>query len=416
MLENKVALITGSSRGIGHDVARLYLENKARVVICGSKLENAEKTVEEFVAMGFDRNMMLPIGVDMSNAESIRAAVDEVIKKFGRIDILVNNAGITGTTSLLELSDEELEKMFNINVFGLLKMTREVVKHMKEYGGSIINTSSMVGINGGRNQVAYASSKFAVNGITVSLAKELGMYNIRVNAVAPGAVNTDMMKSEVSDEMKNMLINLTPLRRVAELNDLSGAYLYLASDYALFTTGTIIKIDGGAVSMVNSEEQPLISVSVMKKNNTNEVLKNNSIFALSVLSKNVDSKVIETFGYHSMRDYNKFDHVKTTEVMGVNIVDDSIGYMILEKVDTIDLVTHDLFIGLLIEDDKFNNEEVMTYGYYQEHKDDFIKVKTESGKDAYVCTVCGYIHYGDFPLDFKCPICGVDKTLFKKQG
>ena len=245
MLENKVALITGSSRGIGHDVARLYLENKANVVICGSKLENAEKTVEEFIAMGFDRNNMLPVGVDMSSAESIRAAVDEVIKKFGRIDILVNNAGITGTTSLLELSDEELEKMFNINVFGLLKMTREVVKHMKEYGGSIINTSSMVGINGGRNQVAYASSKFAVNGITVSLAKELGMYNIRVNAVAPGAVNTDMMKSEVSDEMKNMLINLTPLRRVAELNDLSGAYLYLASDYALFTTGTIIKVDGG---------------------------------------------------------------------------------------------------------------------------------------------------------------------------
>lgn len=171
-----------------------------------------------------------------------------------------------------------------------------------------------------------------------------------------------------------------------------------------------------AVSMVNSEEQPLISVSVMKKNNTNEVLKNNTIFALSVLSKNVDPKVIETFGYHSMRDYNKFEHIETTEVMGVNIINDSIGYMILEKVDTIDLVTHDLFIGRLIEADKFTNEEVMTYGYYQEHKDEFIKVKTETGKDAYVCTVCGYVHYGEFPLEFKCPICGVDKSLFKKQG
>lgn len=245
MLEGKIALITGSSRGIGYDIARLYLENKACVVICGSTLENANKTVEEFVNLGFSKDKMFAIGVDMRSSESIKNAVSNVINKFGKIDVLVNNAGVTGTKSLIDITDEEIENIFNINVFGLLKMTREVVKYMKEYGGSIINTSSMVGINGGKNQVHYASSKFAVNGITVSLAKELGVYNIRVNAVAPGAVNTDMMKSEVSDEMRQMLINLTPLKRVAELSDLSGAYLYLASDYALFTTGTIIKVDGG---------------------------------------------------------------------------------------------------------------------------------------------------------------------------
>src|SRR5574344_1701396 len=117
--------------------------------------------------------------------------------------------------------------MFDINVFGVVKMTREVVKYMKEYGGSIINTSSMVGINGGRNQSAYSSSKFAVNGLTKSLAKELGPYKIRVNAVAPGVVETDMMKNEVSEDMKKVLINMTPLRNTAKPSDLAGAYLYL---------------------------------------------------------------------------------------------------------------------------------------------------------------------------------------------
>ena len=126
-------------------------------------------------------------------------------------------------------------------------MTREVVKHMKKNGGSIINTSSMVGINGGKNQSAYASSKFAVNGLTISWAKELGEYNIRVNAVAPGVVETDMMKNAVTPEMKNILVNMTPLKRMANPSDISGVYLYLASDMSTFTTGAIIKVDGGLI-------------------------------------------------------------------------------------------------------------------------------------------------------------------------
>ena len=117
---------------------------------------------------------------------------------------------------------------------------------MKETGGSIINTSSMVGNYGARNQSAYASSKFAINGLTKSLAKELGMYNIRVNAVAPGVVATDMM-SIVTDEMKQGLLRMTPLNKMAEPTDLAGAYLYLASDLSKFTTGTIIQVDGGLV-------------------------------------------------------------------------------------------------------------------------------------------------------------------------
>ena len=208
-LEGKVAIITGSSRGIGYQIVKSFLEMKSTL--------------------------------------SIQEMVDKVIKKWGHIDILVNNAGITSNVSLLDSTDEDFYNMFEVNVFGLLKTTREVVKYMKETGGVIINTSSMVGINGGRNQVSYAASKFAVNGITKSLAKELGMYNIRVNAVAPGVVETDMMRDSVSQDMKDMLIKMTPLHKIAECEDLVGAYLYLASDEAKFTTGTIIQVDGGLV-------------------------------------------------------------------------------------------------------------------------------------------------------------------------
>ena len=118
---------------------------------------------------------------------------------------------------------------------------------MKEYGGSIINTSSMVGVNGGRGQAAYATSKAAINGLTKSLAKELGEYKIRVNAVAPGVVGTEMVEEHVTAEMKQILIGMTPLKRMATPNDLAPIYLYLASDDSSFTTGTIIQVDGGLI-------------------------------------------------------------------------------------------------------------------------------------------------------------------------
>lgn len=247
MLKEKIALITGSSRGIGKEIAKLFLENHSRVVICGSNKENALKTKNEFENLGYDSNLIMAVGINMQDTESIKVGVEEVISTWGRIDILVNNAGITGTASLLDSTDEDFNKMFDINVFGLVKLTREVVKYMKENGGSIINTSSMVGINGGRNQSAYSASKFAVNGLTISWAKELGQYKIRVNAVAPGVVETDMMKGSVTDQMKEMLVRMTPLQTVAQPEDLAGAYLYLASDLSKFTTGTIIKVDGGLV-------------------------------------------------------------------------------------------------------------------------------------------------------------------------
>lgn len=247
-LEGKVALITGSSRGIGNSIARLFVKNGAKVVICGSKYESALKAVEDIKAdLKISEEYLMPVGLNMKDKDHLKEVVKSIIDKWGKIDILVNNAGITSNVSLLDSTDEEFEEMFQVNFFGVVTLTREVVKYMKDTGGSIINTSSMVGIYGSRNQAAYASSKFAINGLTKSLAKELGIYNIRVNAVAPGVVGTDMMRGSVTEEMKQGLIRMTPLKKMAEPSDLAGAYLYLASDLSKFTTGTIIQVDGGLV-------------------------------------------------------------------------------------------------------------------------------------------------------------------------
>lgn len=246
-LENKVAIITGSTRGIGNSIARLFLENNAKVVICGSNEENALKAVNKMKEeLNITDDNIMGIGLNMKDTSTIKDSIDKVINKWNKIDILVNNAGITSNVSLLDSTDEDFMEMFQINFFGVVSLTREVVKYMKSTGGSIINTSSMVANYGARNQSAYASSKFAINGLTKSLAKELGMYNIRVNAVAPGVVATDMM-SIVTEEMKQGLLRMTPLNKMAEPQDLAGAYLYLASDLSKFTTGTIIQVDGGLV-------------------------------------------------------------------------------------------------------------------------------------------------------------------------
>lgn len=171
-----------------------------------------------------------------------------------------------------------------------------------------------------------------------------------------------------------------------------------------------------AVSQISSGDNPLIAVSVMKSNYTNELMKNNNKFCLSVLGKNVNGEIIKTFGYNSMRDIDKFKDVEFNLVDDQKVIKDSLGYMICEKIDSIDNDTHTLFIGKLVGCDVFSNEEAMSYQYFQENKDDLIKVTTEKGKTAWVCTVCGYVQY-DEELDdnFTCPICGVPKDMFIKK-
>lgn len=184
--------------------------------------------------------------------------------------------------------------------------------------------------------------------------------------------------------------------------------------YVLTTKNGGCMVD--AVSQISAGDNPLISVAVMKDNYTNELLKENETFALSVLGRNVDTNIIETFGMHSMRDYNKFEKVSMMEINDLKIIEDSLGYMICEIVDKIENDTHTLFIGRLIEADVLKEGEPMSYAYYQENKNDLIKVKTENGKTAWVCTVCGYVYYGEtLPEDFKCPVCGVGASLFERK-
>lgn len=184
--------------------------------------------------------------------------------------------------------------------------------------------------------------------------------------------------------------------------------------YVLTTDGGGCVVD--AVSQVSAGDNPLIAVAVMKKNYTNELMHNNDYFALSVLAKDVNPEIIKTFGLNSMRDIDKFVSVKTSEIEGLKVIDDSLGYMILKKVDTIENDTHTLFIGELVEADLYKDEEAMSYGYYQENKDDLLKVTTEAGKTAWVCKICGYVYYGEeLPEDFKCPACGVGPEMFEKK-
>lgn len=246
-LEGKVAIVTGASRGIGFSIAKAFISEGAKVMVCGSRASSAERAVG-FLREEFPDADLMGAGFDVNDTEQIRDMVGLVVDRWGRIDVLVNNAGVTSTKSLLDMTDEDFTSVLDINLMGPFKMTREVARVMRDNGGgSIINTSSMVGTYGGKMQTAYSSSKFGINGLTKSCAKELGQYGIRVNAVAPGAVATDMVKEFTDDRMKQFLQMLTPLGRMADPDELAGAYVYLASDEASFTTGTIVNVDGGIV-------------------------------------------------------------------------------------------------------------------------------------------------------------------------
>ena len=184
--------------------------------------------------------------------------------------------------------------------------------------------------------------------------------------------------------------------------------------YVLTTIGGGCVVD--ALSQVSAGDEPLIAVAVMKTNYTNELIKKSNKFAVSVLGMNVDMDIVKTFGFNSMRDINKFENTNVEDVMGINVFKDSLGYMVCDVIDTIENETHTLFIGRMVEGDVFSDEEPMTYGYYQAHKDELLAVTTEKGKTAWICNLCGYIYYGDeLPEGFICPVCGASSEYFSKK-
>lgn len=246
MLSNKVAIVTGGTRGIGLAIVRLFLENGAKVVLLGSKEETVTKAIEilknenkEYEVMGF-----YP---DLCSEIEMQEVYDNTIKKYGKIDILVNNAGVSSSTPILDYFQEEYDKIANINLKSIFVCSKTVIPYLKETKGVILNTSSMVSIYGQPSGVMYPTTKFAVNGFTKSLAREVAQYGIRVNAVAPGITETDMVKA-LPKEMIEPLIKTIPLGRIGTPNDVANAFLFLASDMASYITGVVLSVDGAARS------------------------------------------------------------------------------------------------------------------------------------------------------------------------
>ena len=243
--KDKVVVITGGTRGIGLEIARVFLENKAKVIIFGSKEETVNKTLAILKDEGFEAEGFYPNLNDYLDVESV---IKKIIEKHGHIDILINNAGISANKKIEETSSLDFEKIMDLNVNAIFNMTKAVVSYMKERkSGVILNTSSMVSIYGQPSGVGYPASKFAVNGLTKSLARELAPFNIRVNAVAPGIINTDMV-ANLPKEMIEPLIKTIPLGRIGQPRDVANAFLFLASDMASYITGEILQVDGATRS------------------------------------------------------------------------------------------------------------------------------------------------------------------------
>lgn len=245
MLKEKVAIITGGTRGIGLEIVKVFNENNAKVILFGSKKETVDKALSDLAKENIMVEGYYP---NLNNPKEIEEVIKEIIKKHGKIDILVNNAGISANKKIEDTTYEDFEKIMDLNVKAIFNMTKAVVPYMKENkDGVIINTSSMVSIYGQPSGVGYPASKFAVNGITKSLARELGSSNIRVNAVAPGITNTDMV-ANLPKEMIEPLIKTIPLGRIGEPRDVANAFLFLASPLASYVTGEILSVDGAARS------------------------------------------------------------------------------------------------------------------------------------------------------------------------
>lgn len=245
MEENKVALITGAARGIGKAIAKKFAENGYNVVINYVSAKTDIKTLtKEFEDLGVK---VLLVKADVSNKEEAEGLVNQTIEKFGKIDVLVNNAGITKDNLLMRMSEEDFEKVLDINLKGTFLITKFATKYMmKKRCGSIVNLASVVGVAGNAGQCNYSASKAGVIGFTKSIAKELASRNIRANAVAPGFIKTDMT-DVLSDNVKENINSQIPLKRMGTAEEVAKLVYFLGTAESSYITGQIINVDGGMV-------------------------------------------------------------------------------------------------------------------------------------------------------------------------
>lgn len=246
-LKDKIAIVTGGSRGIGRATVEAFLREGAKVVLTASSPSSAEKAVGQ-IREAYPDAQISGISPVLHDLASVKEAFAKVVEQYGRIDILVNNAGISDSTPFANYTEEQFDKVMNLNLKGVFNATKAASEYMIAQGsGVILNTSSMVSVYGQPGGVAYPASKFAVNGMTLSLARELGPKGIRVNAVAPGITETDMMKA-VPKSVIEPLIAQIPLRRLGQPEDIANAFVFLASEEASYISGVVLQVDGLARS------------------------------------------------------------------------------------------------------------------------------------------------------------------------
>lgn len=242
LLENKICLITGAGRGIGKEITKFFLEEGAIVL---ANIRN-EKSLDDLkLKYNEHEQKLVTYKFDLADADSIKNNVVEIKKKYKNIDVLVNNAGIVTNDAVGMISINQMKAMFDVNVFGMIELTQIIVSRfmMRQQSGSVINIASMVAVDGCSGQVAYSASKGAIISATKSLAKELSSKNIRVNAIAPGIIETERIQNTIEDVYKGKIPNIG-MGHLGSPSDIAKACLYFASDLSCYTTGQILGVHG----------------------------------------------------------------------------------------------------------------------------------------------------------------------------
>ncbi len=243
-LKEKVAIVTGGGRGIGEFTAKRFAVEGAKVVVASIFQEEVDKVVDEIKAAGGEA---FGVVMDVTKREEVDNMISDTVKKYGKLDIIVNNAGITADSTLLKMTEEQWDKVIDVNLKGVYNCGQAAAKVMADQGkGVILNATSVVGLYGNYGQTNYAATKWGVIGMTKTWAKELGKKGIRVNAVAPGFIVTPMTE-KMPEKVLEMMKDKSPIKMLGYPEDIANAYLYLASDEASFVTGAVLEVTGGIV-------------------------------------------------------------------------------------------------------------------------------------------------------------------------
>lgn len=243
MFEEKTVLITGASGGMGKAMAKKFSENRAKVAL--NDINTQEEKLKELVKEIEDNQGVAEYFLaDVSSFKEVEKMIEDIKQKFGKIDILINNAGITKDRTLAKMTQEEWQKVIDVNLTGVFNCTKAALPLIIQNQGKIINISSLVGLRGNFGQVNYAAAKAGIIGFTKSLSKELGRFGVTVNAIAPGFIETPLTEN-LSEELKVMVKKLTSLGRFGKPEEVAEAVLFLSSDKSNFITGAVLNVDGG---------------------------------------------------------------------------------------------------------------------------------------------------------------------------